>query len=383
MKKIYRLIFIGLFLEFIVFFSVFLDVKKEISLFENRSLFEKTNIKNTTDVEKYVSDHIPFREDMLKIYFSANLKMPVGIQKILVGQDNWLFMGTNPTANNLPVIPSYQNKEIFAQKEINQAVHNIKRIKKWCDEHNVRLYLIFPPDKTRVYAQFMPDYIVRQNNLSPVERFVSFLPNDITVIPIERKLIDLAQKNYAQGITKLLYYKEESHWSEEGAFLAYQELMRGIKKDFSEVKILTRDDFLIEPKSPYNPYDIGYGPKFTHGNLILPNFDMPENLYNHFEYKNIKDIKVVWDKNFKHSTNSNTDTTPLNVYVIGDSFACYLHAFLSATFHRVRAYRFNMPRDRNAGIWFNERKKEFEEEKPDILILSISDLKLKDLLRID
>ena len=79
----------------------------------------------------------------------------------------------------------------------------------------------------------------------------------------------------------------------------------------------------------------------------------------------------------------NTDTTPLNVYVIGDSFACYLHAFLSATFHRVRAYRFNMPRDRNAGIWFNERKKEFEEEKPDILILSISDLKLKDLLRID
>ena len=97
-------------------------------------------------------------------------------------------------------------------------------------------------------------------------------------------------------------------------------------------------------------------------------------------YKNKQDIQIHWDQNFRHSTHQKGQK--LNVYIIGDSYACYLHPFLSATFKRVRSHRFNMPKE-PWGIQFNKQIAKFNIEKPDILILSVSDLKLKDLLRIN
>ena len=71
----------------------------------------------------------------------------------------------------------------------------------------------------------------------------------------------------------------------------------------------------------------------------------------------------------------------LNVYIIGDSFATYLYHFLSATFKNIVAYRFNEPHT-NWGILFEQRKEEMLSNHTNVLILSVSDLKLKDLLKV-
>lgn len=388
MIKIYRFIFVLLFLFFLIFFGVFLNVKEgyeDKSQFENRLLFQVKDIKNTQDVEKYISDHIPFREELIRIYFSANLKAPQAIQTNIEGKDEWVFLGKNPTGTNLPVLAVFQNKILLSQKQLLKMVDNVKKVKQYCDENKIKFYLMFPPDKSRVYSFLMPSYIVRKNNLSVVEEFLRLLPKDINVISLEKELIDEAVKTYTQETDSLLYYKEDTHWTEEATFLAYQLLMSKIKIDFPEINVLSRDDFNIDLKIVYLPYYIGSGPIFGRGNIQLPKFEHKTNWYNYFTYKNIDDVQIIWDKNFKQSINSNINANPLNVYIVGDSFACYLHPFLSSTFHHVRAYRFNMPGEdeSNWGIKFNERKKEFEKEKPDILIFSISDLKLRELLRVD
>ena len=375
MSQIYRYFFLFLFFITICFFSVLSKSRGGVSAFENRQLTEWTKITDTKNVEKYISDHLPLREKLLTIYFSLNLKLSAINQAVIEGKDGWFFKGENNTVYNLPAIPSFQNKKVLSEAQHLQIISNLQKVQAYCDENNIKFYLMFPPDKHRIYAQFMPNGILRHKNLSPKKQLTSLLPENIRLIPLEQNMIDEAKKNLY-----LTYYKEESHWNENGAFFAYQQLMKEIKKDFPEVNILFKEDFVIKKEKVWNVYNVSNKPNFFNGNQYQPKYGLKPNLYDHFIYKKQNDIKVDWRGNFRSSVNKSGN--PLSVYIVGDSFACYIHPFLSATFRRVRSHRFNMPRE-VWGIKFNERKKEFEQEKPDILIFSISDLKIKDLLKVD
>lgn len=67
--------------------------------------------------------------------------------------------------------------------------------------------------------------------------------------------------------------------------------------------------------------------------------------------------------------------------MIGDSFAYYLLPFLIPTFSHFRMHRFN--ENGTGALWgirWQEREKELLNNKIDILILSISDQKLEELM---
>ncbi len=377
MRK-WQILFCSIFFLYLAYLGCFIDYSKINSLVENRSLTKWSAVqKNGREVfEKYISDRIPFRDNLLMFYFSLNLKLDILNQQNLEGKDGWMFQNKNDVSHNLPVLDSFQNKDLLSQSQLNTMVANVQKIKKYCDENNIKFYLIFPPDKSRIYPQFMPSYILRKKAPSLVERFISYLPKDISVVPLERELTE-----YAQTSEDLLYYKEDTHWSEDGAFFAYHQLIKAIKKDFSAVQVLTKDDFVVEKNIIYDLYNTRKEPVFFYGNQYMPKYGRTPSLYNHYTYKRQTDVTVVRANNFNNSTNKNG--YPLNIYIVGDSFACYLHPFFSATFQRVRGYRFNMPKEEKWGILFNDRKREFTIEKPDILIFSISDLKLKDLLMVD
>lgn len=377
LKNIYHLFFVLIPFCFLLFLGFYLDVRKNESQLESRRLSEipQKPFAQRKELETYISDHIPFREKILTVYFSFNLKLASLNTQNIVGKENWIFAVQNPVQYNLPVLKSYQNYKLLTHTEQAKIIENLKYMKKWCDENNVKFYLMFPPDKSRIYSRFMPDFILRKEDDSTVMQLKKQIPEDITVVPLEKELIAFSFLN-----NELLYYKDESHWSEEGAFFVYQQLMKQIKKDFSNTQALSKDNFFITKTLPYRPYDVGKYPKIGKGNQHQPKITEKDFTYNHFTYKNKNDIQIHWDKNFRHSTYNNGQ--PFNVYIIGDSYATYLHSFLSATFQRVRAFRFNMPKEK-WGIQFNERIKEFKIEKPNILILAVSDLKLKDLLKVE
>lgn len=377
MRK-WQILFCSVFFLSLAYLGYFIDYGKINSSYENRSLTKWSAVqKNGREVfEKYISDRIPFRDNLLIFYFSLDLKLDILNQRDLEGKNGWMFLNKNDASRNLSALDVFQNKDLLSQSQLNTMVANVQKIKKYCDENNIKFYLIFPPDKSRIYPQFMPSYILRKDAPSLVKRFIRYLPKDINVVPIESELIE-----YAQVSEDLLYYKEDAHWSEDGAFFVYHQLMKAIKKDFSAVQALTKDDFIIEKNKIYDLYNARKEPVFFYGNQYRPKYGRTPSLYNHYTYKRQTDVTVVWEANFNNSTNKNG--YPLNIYIVGDSFACYLHPFFSATFQRVRGYRFNMPGWEKWGILFNDRKREFITEKPDILIFSISDLKLKDLLKVD
>ena len=347
------------------------------SALERRTLTKRPQhfLSEPEPLEKYIADHLLFRDHLIGFYFKLGLGFNFGTDAVFIGKDNWLFQKTHPLQHNLPTIKSYQNKVLFSNNEHVKIIQNLMKIKKLCDENHIRLYVMFPPDKHRIYARYMPSYIFRDKRQSPVKQLVSLLPGEINIVPLE----DMLLKN-SYSPKELLYYKQDSHWSEEGAFLVYQQLMKSIQKDFPKIHALSKQDFNIEKRTDiYSPYYnwINNAPIFAGGSLLIPGMKYTQK-YNHYEFKHEKDIRIEHDMHFISSTY--LFGIPLRVYIIEDSFATYLHSFLSATFMYVHAYRFNPPGKPSWGIHFWDRLKEMQADKTNILILSISDLKLKDLL---
>ncbi len=375
----YRFLFVAVLLAVLFVSGIFLDTSKTRSPRERRSLasLPENWLFNATETEKYIADHIPFRDKLIDVYFGSGWGLGLGTKSVLLGKKKWLFLNSVSNRNNYDNILIYQNKFVFSQKEKNQIKDNLMRIQAWCQENNILLYLIVPPDKNRVYAHYMPDYILRDDKPGIFDEFLTFIPQGIAVVPLDEDLIKAAQQTDIP-----FYYKTDTHWSEEGGLLAYRLLMKRIQKDLPNVHAVSVQQFhLIDKPMVFAPYSIARRGYFDKGNLNLPGLVHDNNqVYRHYEYKKRQDIQYKWDTQFRSSDNKSATALPYRVYVIGDSFATYLHPWLSASFKHVRAYRFNEP-GKKWGIKFQERQKEMLEDKMDILILSVSDLKLIELTR--
>lgn len=365
--------FLFVFLPLMTIFcmGVFLDVHKTKSERERRMLtvMPENPLLSPQEFERALSDHIWGRDTLIDWYFKLGIGLDLGTKKTLIGSDGWLFQNEFHDPHNLHNLQSYANKIDLSSQQIKKLRDDLSLIQKLCDENNIKMYLTFPPDKHRVYARYMPTYILRDNRPSLAKRVAKLLPKEINFVPLEDALVQASMNE-----ENLLYYKTESHWAEDAAYLAYRLLMDKIKQDFPEVKTALPEDFTVSKISDiFSPYIVSStGPKYTRGNLFVTGLENTEAVYTHYELKKEHNIMVKWEKNFKYSVNPNKK---YNVYIIGDSYGTYMSYFFAETFNRVYFYRFNPPGEK-FGIFFNSRLQEMKEQKTDILILSVSDLKL-------
>lgn len=375
-RKIAYLLFVFIPLFVLFLLGTFLDTDKTKSERERRKLAQKTEkpLMYPQAFEKYLSDHLWGRDIFLDIYFKVGMSLNLGTNKVLIGKKGWLFQNVVSDRNNLHNLLSYANKLNLSEKQLNKIRTNLLKMKQFCDENNIKMYLMFPPDKHRIYARYMPSYILREERPSLVKRIAILVPEGIRFVKLEDKMI---AESFNENT--LLYYKTESHWSEDGAYLAYRLLMDKIKQDFPDIQIADPTDFNISSKqSVFTPYwPIDKQPRWTKGNLFLEGIKTDDVLYTHYELKPKNNIQMMWSIPFVTSFNPNKD---YNVYMIGDSYAPYLSTFLAQSFKNVYFYRFN-PTGGKFGIDFLKRQSQMIQQKTDILIMSVSDLKILDLER--
>ncbi|MBR4927010.1 MAG: hypothetical protein IKY98_01655 [Alphaproteobacteria bacterium] len=352
--------------------GVFLDSHLTESKQERRTLSEwPANFwVDLKGVESYLSDHIKGREKMLDFYFQSGLALNLGNNTTIIGKEGWLFRNSFGNKENIHNLKSYQNKVDFSQEEFEAILKNISAIQTWCDEHNIKLYVMFPPDKHRVYARYMPSYIFRHNRKSLAKRVSEILPKNVRFIPLEDRLTQLSYT-----APEPVYYKQESHWSEYGAYQSYLLLMDEVRKDFKDVLIAEPSDFSVTKTNRiWTPYF--WDGLMMDGNLWISGLKGYEDkIYTRYEIAKNSEIKIERNKSWRTSVNPNKK---YNAYLIGDSYATYSFYFFAAGFKNVIFYRFN-ENGEEWGIRWSERRKEMLENKTDILVLSVSDLKLRDL----
>lgn len=342
--KIYYII---IFIIILLFPSIKIDDK--INDFrENRKLQEKSklikdgrlNLNFGKETEQWLNDHFHKRRQIIKIYEKINKKLIGRVENnsAFMGKDKWLFYkGDNSIIN-------FQNINLYSEKELEKIEKNLKLRKEWLNNQGIKYYIFIAPDKNKIYGEYYPSYIQKINQYGRAQQLKDFLKSK--EIEIVYPIAELLEKK-KEG---LLYYKTDTHWNSYGAFIGYQELMKKIKKDFSNITILDMKNCMLTEKN-YNGGDLA-------GML---NVDLK--LYQDIMYK-----EFIYDYTYKYLKNEGRNGVivkskkSLKVLMFRDSFTSAMEPYISETFGDVEY------------IWdhnFNNYQNKIITEKPDIVIHEI------------
>lgn len=254
--------------------------------------------------------------------------------RTLKGKDGWHFLGNE---NNNVLNNSFGN-DVFKTQELNNTVNYLVTINNYFKSQNIAFYFVIAPDKNNIYQEFLP-YKLKQNatKLDVLKKEIKKKSN-LTVI-------DLTQPLLNNKSLKQLYFKTDTHWNFDGAFIGYNYTIDVINKDYNIEKTKIQD-YKIEQEN------------YTEGDLIKMINQVKAETYN--KYTKIKKTQVKEIYSEKNKMRFKNETKQYKMLQFRDSFANYWYSFFNESFAEtlyLKKYTFT--------------KAEIESFKPDIVILEI------------
>ena len=194
-------------------------------------------------------------------------------------------------------------------------------------------------------------------------------------------LKDESENNY-------VYFKTEHHWTDDGAFVGYKELMKEITKKHPDIKVLQEQDFNIS----YNTKVRGdWNRKFSWGanttKLNLPlkyKKKLHQTKYRYYTYKDFnlletKNINIKYKRLKYYYYPKGAD---YRVILLGTSMCENLTEFIPYTFKNVFRIRNNSVNNISGKEEFKIMKyheKEILDYNPDIIIFCITYVNMNQL----
>lgn len=134
-----------------------------------------------------------------------------------IGRDGWLFLDVADPDRAKPNAPSVD-----------------ERVRRWADAlterhaalkaRGIRYVVLIPPEKSSVYPEHLPGFYARHPPPEPVAKLAGLLAERGVpcVNPLTQFLTEKRQTPYP------LYYKQDSHWTYDGARAAYRLLAAAV-----------------------------------------------------------------------------------------------------------------------------------------------------------
>ncbi len=174
----------------------------------------KPNLNLLSDAGNYFNDHFAFRNIMVDANATIRQKLFLtsATQNVIVGSDGWLYYAG--TLND------YQRRNRMSDQALRNACTNLHLMQEYFESQGKAFLLAVAPNKNGLYPGHMPYYEIPGEGESNLERLTPLLQQSGI------HYVDL----YAAFRSKdeVLYFKRDSHWNDEGAMLAYNEIMTAL-----------------------------------------------------------------------------------------------------------------------------------------------------------
>ena len=242
--------FICIFIQFIMFF--FFKNEAEKSIIDNRALASKPKFKFSEIgkypklYEEYYNDHIPFREEIIGFWSKINFFIfnCSANDKVVIGKNDgdrassWLFYSNEKDGNPVKLV---QGTTSFNEEDTNKIINVINETTKKCNEKNIELYFLICPNKENIYRENLPSNIKIYDNESKTDKLVK-IAQDRGI-----KNIIYPKQELLQNKDNQIYYKQDTHWNEFGAFIGYKKVMNIIEPSYQnfDYKLLYSNDEII------------------------------------------------------------------------------------------------------------------------------------------
>jgi alginate O-acetyltransferase complex protein AlgJ len=233
----------------------------------------------------------------------------------------------------------------FSETELETIRKNLDQTREYLTQRGIKSYFLIAPKPQAVYPEYLPSY---------------YQPGKTRLMQLQGEFTDPTKALQASKNLGPLYYKYDTHWNYLGAFVAYQELMRGMG-----IKPLELDEFSITyQESPHKDLAIllGMSDYLTEQEPILT----PKNPHSHQVSPPCSNIyaqclDVVME----------ADQPGPRALVYRDSFGTFLIPYLSEHFSTVH-YNWRLAPHPLSDV---------EKELPDIVIFEITERDLAWLLK--
>ena len=290
---------------------------------------------------------------------------------VMVGYDGYMFYEDTKE--------DFLGTSVLNGSVYNKAKTMLESSQRWAQQHGMKFYIVIAPNKNTVYPDYMPDGY----SIASYRRYDQFvkLINDAGITAVDLRG---AMAQYVQASPqKNLYYKYDTHWNNHAGFIAYQETMKMIKKDFPNAVIHQKSEYQINYAETYmkdQAYYLGqysyykdYGPIYTlksEKTAKLVDYD-PVQGWGQFAFayevtsgnnKGFSD-KLKW---LQYRNDYNKDAP--NAYILRDSYSIAMIPFFKDSFH-LSTYNWTWSLDRC--------KDEILQYDTDVIIAIIAERNLK------
>lgn len=363
-----------------VFFAIFLialilpasniDFDSVISR-ENRKLAEtakpfvdgRVNNAFGRQFDEWFKDRFAGRNKIIDLYnaFQNTVNKKFERHGVIIGKDDWMFHGR---------IANFKGTDAFSDAELEKMRGNLRRLKRFSDEHGIKLYIMVSPYKHHVYPELYPEAVKRPSDIGRMDRieqyFIRELP-EVDFIYLKNVLLNEKKKT-----DEWLYFKTDHHWTDRGAYAGYKALMKRIARDFPSVKAVSLSDY---NRATGNKVRAECDRAFNVGTQYASLDYNDETVFNldfaFYDHKRPFELKIddqCRPKSFAH----NDRGAPYKVFFITDSQGENFIGFLGHTFKDVQKRRYNAEireRRKNENIYMPFYESDILEYKPDILVL--------------
>lgn len=208
---------------------------------ENRSLANKPNFELSfnylKDLERYLLDHFALRTYLARIdaLFKINiLKTSSQPNKVVVGNNGMMF----PVG--MQTLEDFKHQIRFSEVQKQIIAKNLIERQEWMKQKGIPYLFVILPSKHSIIGDNMPADHIPGQTFNLHEDVI----NHLKTYP-ELKILDLSDFLAEKSFTykQPLFYTNDLHWNNLGAFLSYQIIMDKISEFYPEIQPLKFSDF--------------------------------------------------------------------------------------------------------------------------------------------
>jgi hypothetical protein len=179
----------------------------------------------------WFEDHFAYRGDLITL----NAKLRAGVfrtsatDQVVIGSDGWLYY--NGTLSD------YVGAAPMSERALFNAAHNLALFQAYAEALGASFAFTIAPNKNSIYPDHMPARYLRSEEPSNAERLAPYLEalgvNYVDMFQVLRSEIA------TQATQEALYYRLDTHWTNRGAWVAYQGLAEATGLEVPELPAWT------------------------------------------------------------------------------------------------------------------------------------------------
>lgn len=293
-----------------------IDTAKK-SVTENRTLAEPPtlitdrglNKRFGNDFDSWFNDRFFGRRELIRLFgkIGAAGQQDTGRESdnALIGKEKWIFLKSDNSVLN------YQNAISFSDKELSRITAYLQGVKQYAEQNGKKFVFFIAPDKNKIYGEFYSPKIrkIKSDEDNMTFQLIRHLKQSgITAVYPAQTL----REHKKSG---LLYYKNDTHWNDFGAYIGFRRL--------------------IENAGVACPLNVSFTDKAHPVGDLNAMISIPDNWYNDVLYKTHSlDVSGIVKTNGdeRKGASFHNKNGRLNVVSLRDSFSSALLPYYARCF---------------------------------------------------